>query len=168
MRYYNNNFTLWSFTMDIKKQIIEEYLAERNEKFEDDKYWLMGRQGLNNISGFWRLIMLSYKAVFVMLVLFLLVGFLALDPDGIEAFRTASSEELVEVKGYIINSAIVIGAVVFSIQFLLSTFFGKSIIVNAKQQRLDEESQEAYEVSRIVDIAQELMFRHGVINKGDK
>lgn len=102
------------------------------------------------------------------MVLMLFFGVFAIDAAGIATIQTASAENLLSFKVFIVNTALMLGAVVLAIHLILYQFYGKSVFDDANQQRLDNEKQEAAEISKIVETAQEEFYLHGLIKKEGK
>lgn len=147
---------------EIGNSIATEYASELNERVEDDKNKLRISQGFEVVRSVWRLLVVGFNFFFASFLILAVIVLLSIDVENLEAIRSATNEQIVNAVralAYSIGFITVVGFV-----FALSA--GSSRYFRDKQEdRVEQDQRELDLVRRIIEINEEVLFRHGLIKE---
>lgn len=147
---------------NIGDTVIKEYMSEVDEKIEDDKSEIRFRQILSLLGTFWYLFSLSINLFFSMcLVLFVATLFLV-DESVLNAVREATNEELLAAIGTFLTVSF--GLVVCTLSIFI-TFKIKKFFRDVKKERQEKEQGRIDLIQTIIQINEELLLRHKLIEQ---
>lgn len=144
----------------VGRSVLDEYLAEANERVEDDKNRIRILQGLSTTHSLWRLLVFSVTLFFYACTSLAVVVLATIDDKALNALRAATNDELLSaiksVMGYAVITTVV--GVILTVAFTAHRFFR-----DKKQERVDAEQEHADLVKSIIAINEELLLRHKLI-----
>ncbi len=145
---------------NIGTALLNEYVSEVNERIEDDKKKLRLKQGLSNVYSTWRLILLTLTQFFIAFWAIWVIVLMFIDVEMIDTVKSATSEEIVENIETLLTLASL--AAIFAPALFFMRYFR-----DRKEERLLREQENANLMTTIVQINEELLLRHGLINSED-
>jgi membrane-anchored glycerophosphoryl diester phosphodiesterase (GDPDase) len=144
--------------------LLNEYLNERNEAFEDEKRRLNWQQCLHASGGVKRLSILAVNLYFLSWLVIGVLALLLMGEADVAAMRTATDTDLIKGIQALNMLALFVafaGTLVFSI--VRARFYFR----NAKNEWIEAENRQAEEIKNIVLISEELLRRHKLLAAED-
>ena len=143
------------------QQFIDEFISEANEKLKDDEKRIFFSQAITSVKNtFWYVLRMVFQGLSTM---FLITGvsiLIFIEPSWFDDWSKMNSVDKVEM----IRTIKMLFSYCLFITMFIYTFIAYRRIIGSKfEQRLHEDQQEANLLIRIVEVQEELLVRHGLI-----
>jgi uncharacterized membrane protein len=149
---------------EIGNDILTEYSSEIREKIEDDKNRTRFHQVICDAEMLWRCILISLNVTIGSIILALLAFVFLLDDSALNALRSSTNTEIINGLNSLLQFASIIATV--------STFFlivvkRHSLKRDLKEERKEREKERLDRMVVIVDVCEEILLRHKLIDKAE-
>jgi len=145
---------------EIGNSIIAEYESEINERIEDDKNLLRGSQALEIARSIGRLFVVAVNFFFLGFLCLSVIALLTIDASTLDAIRAATNQEILKL----INAISATVQIMMIIGVMIAVAIGGDRYFRSKKRdRVEWEQRELNLTSRIIEINEEVLLRHGLI-----
>jgi len=145
----------------IGNAVLSEYVSEINERIEDDKTRIRVGQVLSTGHSFWRLWSFSLSLFFNGCLVLVVLMLFFIDAETLDMLRIATNEEILSGISTFLGFTTIVA---ISVLMFITLIGSRRYFHDKKQERLDREQEQADLIQTIIQVNEELLLRHKLID----